>query len=67
MNKYMIIIAIALIALIIVTAGITMATNEKVATTETCTSCGNNCIKDSNCGLSTCNAINGGRCNCGKK
>jgi uncharacterized low-complexity protein len=36
-------------------------TNQK-----TCSSCGNSCTAESNCGLSTCGATNGGTCGCGK-
>ena len=31
-----------------------------------CSSCGNSCSVDSNCGLDTCNAVTGGSCGCGK-
>ena len=32
-----------------------------------CSSCGNSCTADKNCGLATCGAANGGSCSCGKK
>ena len=67
MNKYLIIAAIAMIALVVITTGITIATNKTTAeSTATCTSCGGSCTKDSNCGLATCGAVNGGTCGCGK-
>lgn len=31
-----------------------------------CTSCGNKCTAESNCGLATCGVANGGTCGCGK-
>jgi hypothetical protein len=32
-----------------------------------CTGCsGNSCTAEKNCSLSTCGAVNGGKCNCGK-
>ena len=31
-----------------------------------CTSCGNSCTADSNCGLQSCGAVNGGTCGCGR-
>jgi hypothetical protein len=67
MNQYVIMAAITLIALVIVTAGVAIATDKTIATDiATCTSCGKGCTKDSNCGLSTCGAVNGGTCGCGK-
>jgi len=33
---------------------------------KTCSSCGNSCTEESNCGLATCGATNGGTCGCGK-
>lgn len=32
----------------------------------TCSSCGNSCTAENNCGLATCGAKNGGTCNCGR-
>ena len=29
-----------------------------------CSTCGNSCTAESNCGLSTCGAISGGSCGC---
>jgi uncharacterized low-complexity protein len=42
--------------------------NQSTLTTsqKTCSSCGNSCTKESNCGLATCGAANGGTCGCGK-
>jgi len=31
-----------------------------------CSSCGNSCSTQRNCGQSTCGAVNGGSCGCGK-
>jgi|WetSurMetagenome_2_1015567.scaffolds.fasta_scaffold183502_2 hypothetical protein len=32
-----------------------------------CSGCsGNSCTAEKNCGLSTCGAVNGGKCTCGK-
>jgi hypothetical protein len=40
--------------------------NAGITSTKTCTSCGGSCTAGSNCGLATCGAANGGKCNCGK-
>ena len=29
-----------------------------------CSTCGNSCTAESNCGLATCGAVNGGSCSC---
>jgi len=34
--------------------------------TKICTSCGNSCTAESNCGLASCGATNGEKCSCGK-
>jgi hypothetical protein len=31
-----------------------------------CSSCGGTCTQEKNCGLTTCGAVNGGKCNCGR-
>ena len=31
-----------------------------------CSTCGNSCSADSNCGLESCGAVQGGSCGCGK-
>ncbi len=31
-----------------------------------CSSCGNSCTAENNCGLATCGAVDGGTCSCGK-
>jgi len=31
-----------------------------------CTSCGNSCTVDNNCGLASCGAVSGGSCGCGR-
>lgn len=35
-------------------------------TTTSCSSCGNSCNAEKNCGLATCGAVNGGSCGCNK-
>ena len=39
--------------------------DEEIEASE-CTSCGNACTIDNNCGLSSCGAVNGGSCGCGR-
>lgn len=70
MNKYFIIMTILLVVIALIVTGITMATatNKTTATTTSaCTSCGGKCTKDSNCGLASCGAVNGGTCGCGER
>lgn len=67
--KTWIIATIIVGVLVIATFGIVnfvKAEQNTAKTTETCTSCNNQCTKTSNCGLSTCNAISGKTCNCGR-
>ena len=37
---------------------------EQVEETISCSSCGNSCTAESNCGRATCGAISGGSCGC---
>ena len=45
-----------------------LSSTQEISTTsqKSCSSCGNSCTAESNCGLSTCGATNGGTCGCGK-
>lgn len=57
-----------IIGLLVITgvllAGVTTAekSKEKIA----CEDCSGFCNAETNCGLETCGAVNGGKCNCGK-
>jgi hypothetical protein len=42
----------------------TVNANEET-TTVSCTSCGNSCTAESNCGLKSCGAVQGRSCGCG--
>jgi hypothetical protein len=46
-------------------AGVSAVTNDP-APKISCSTCGNSCTKDSNCGLATCGAVQGKTCGCGK-
>ena len=67
MNLWMIsaiVLGILILGGIAVTA---LATQEDTATTVktgSCSSCGNSCTAEKNCGLATCGAVNGGSCSC---
>ena len=41
-------------------------TADEVTETSTCTSCGNSCTAENNCGLASCGAVQGGSCGCGR-
>jgi len=60
----------AIIIGLLVIAGVVMANVGIVKANQpeklSCSSCGNSCTADSNCGLKTCGAVNGGTCSCGK-
>jgi uncharacterized low-complexity protein len=68
-------IVIAVITGLLLFAGIAVvravSTNSgsETATTSTvsCTSCGNSCTAESNCGLASCGATQGKACTCGKR
>lgn len=69
MKTWMILGAIALGLLIIGSVALVKANTDTIiqpVTAKTCTSCGNSCTAESNCGLATCGAVNGGKCTCGK-
>ncbi len=69
MNNWVIvgiIFAVLLIGGVAVVSAV--SANQTDSTTQTtCTSCGGKCSAGNNCGLATCGAVNGGKCNCGKK
>ena len=60
----------AIIMGMVVIVGVVMANIGTVQADEpervSCSSCGNSCTADSNCGLATCGAVSGGSCSCGK-
>ena len=69
-------ITVAIIAGLLIFAGIMIVVNTQTAKAADqaqtpdktqCTGCGNGCNANSNCGLATCGAMNGGKCNCGAK
>ena len=70
MNLWMltaIILGILIIGGIAVTALTTNQAEQKATEkTTSCSSCGNSCTAEKNCGLSTCGATNGKTCGCGK-
>ncbi len=69
MNTIAIIFAvIAVVALLTVGAvGVVKANIQKTnAPAFSCSSCEGKCTAESNCGLSTCGAVTGGKCTCGK-
>ena len=66
MNLWMLAIIIAV--LVVAGIAVTYAAAQVEKTTEkiSCSSCGNNCDTEKNCGLATCGAVNGESCGCGK-
>ncbi len=40
--------------------------NEQTTKTISCSDCGNSCNAQRNCGLSSCGAVSGGSCGCGR-
>jgi len=44
----------------------TETTQETVKQISSCSTCGNSCTAENNCGLATCGATTGGTCGCGK-
>lgn len=68
-----IVIAMVGILLIAGTFGVmalnkTDITQNNPTAAKTCSSCGNSCTAESNCGLASCGAVSGkGSCTCGKK
>jgi len=75
MNLWMIsaiVLGILILGGIAVTALTTQNNTDSIAGTTTtknvgCSSCGNSCTAEKNCGLATCGAVNGGSCGCNKK
>lgn len=63
MNK---IFVIGLVVAVLVVAGIAgvFAYNKQDVKIIPCSSCNGSCNADSNCGLASCGAVNGGTCNC---
>jgi len=73
MNKYAIIAGIVFLVFAIAMTGLSIAQQNATDSTSTvttgkvsCSSCGGKCTAQSNCGLATCGAANGGTCGCGK-
>ena len=69
MNMWMltaIVLGILVIGGIAVTALNTEPELESKQDSIECSSCGNSCSLESNCGLSACGAVNGGSCGCGR-
>jgi hypothetical protein len=70
--KTLIIVGIAVCLLLVAGFAVVKATQDNllednlIASSVKCTSCGNSCSAEKNCGLSTCGAVNGGTCGCGK-
>jgi cytochrome c-type biogenesis protein CcmH/NrfF len=64
----MLVLGVFLVAAITVSMGLVNANSpgDALESTEefSCSSCGNSCSAESNCGLSTCGAVNGGSCGC---
>ena len=42
------------------------APSDTIIEASECTSCGNSCSLESNCGLASCGAVSGGSCGCGR-
>lgn len=62
------IISAVLVGLLVV-AGVAVVnalpdSNASGTAQKSCSGCGNSCTKESNCGLATCGATNGGTCGC---
>ncbi|MBN2420851.1 hypothetical protein JXB27_01075 [Candidatus Woesearchaeota archaeon] len=63
---------IAIIALLVVSlaiglvAGVNALTSNESAPKISCSTCGNSCTAENNCGLATCGATQGKTCGCGK-
>ena len=61
---------VAIIASLLIVGGIFAVSayteTDQPSTIASCTSCGNGCTAENNCGLASCGAVNGGTCGCGK-
>ena len=69
MNMWIIVGIIASVLLIggFAVANIVTADAEQGTGTFSCSTCGNSCTAESNCGLATCGVVNGeGSCGCGR-
>lgn len=66
--KYWIIASLVLVLVIAGVFGVNAyrANSSDIPTVAGCGSCNGGCTVDSNCGLSSCGAANGGECTCGK-
>lgn len=62
-----IIVGITLLLGVVAVGAVGFGPAEAPAKIAACSSCGNGCTASNNCGLSTCGAVNGGKCGCGKK
>ena len=58
------IFAIALVAMLILVGAYFVIAQSKQTSIIPCSSCGNDCTAESNCGNPTCGALNGGVCTC---
>ena len=69
MNMWLI---VGMIAGILLIGGITLANvvtadpPQEDSQSLSCSTCGNSCTAESNCGLATCGAVSGGNCGCGR-
>ena len=61
-----IVIGMLIIASIVIVNFVKANAVSEAKTIASCTSCNNKCTTSSNCGLSACDAVNGGSCSCGK-
>lgn len=61
-----ILVGLLVIGGIAVASAFSVSSNEDVAQITECSSCSGKCNAENNCGLKTCDAINGGTCNCWK-
>jgi hypothetical protein len=68
MNNWAIVVIIVGLLIVGVAFVSAISANQKTEkTTASCTGCNeNSCTAEKNCGLSTCGAVNNGKCNCGK-
>ena len=60
------VVGITLLLGVVAVSAISSGTPEAPVKVASCSSCGNACTAENNCGLATCGAVNGGKCTCGK-
>jgi len=60
------IIALLVVAGIVVSVTNVTTADEQETETIECSSCGNSCNAERNCGLQSCGAVSGGSCGCGR-